>query len=269
MGYERWVRIEAETLEGLEAKLEASLSALAAHAAGEAGRVRVLIYSPAADGWWRANGSGYTRDVADAGEFDITDAMNRIGSGRDWRSGQTPRDTPADCIVPASFRNKPTPSAVPPPVVKPDLTTPAAVPGGDEDALLDRVWDRAKNDLSGSKHQDCYLFARRVLTARDAAIRAECEGELAALRADNAALYSAKAKLIDTVTELEAKLAASGKGVDRELLIRETAIRLLACQVGYEGMEGMDVEDRVGCAMEVASALADCLIAAAREAKGT
>jgi hypothetical protein len=64
--------------------------------------------------------------------------------------------------------------------------------------------------------------------------------------------------------------ARQGEGNgQRDLLIRETALRLIACQVQYEGMEGMDVENRVGCAMEVATALADKLAALASSgAKG-
>ena len=67
--------------------------------------MKVLIYSHAAKGWWRENGHGYTDDIRLAGEFDVADALSRIGSGFDWRCGQKAKQTPADSIVPVTRKH--------------------------------------------------------------------------------------------------------------------------------------------------------------------
>lgn len=221
--------------------LVAVTEAEAARLGGEAGEV--LIYSHAVGAWWAANGAGYTNDPARAGTFDIADAMARIGSGRNWRSGQEPRNTPADSIVPVRFRT-------PTPVVKEPLTTeptPTVPPpgygaaGGEAEPTPPATVDGAEafaDQLHGKAINSPYWVscAIELITTRDAAVRADerakCQKELDEARAEIARLHAACGALQDLYREQRdkiEKLEAVGAGVDKELL--ETARAIYAAKV--------------------------------------
>jgi hypothetical protein len=56
---------------------------------------RYLIYSYEHDAWWRPNRMGYTRNIGEAGVYDLSDAARIVAHANRYR----PKDSPNEAVI--------------------------------------------------------------------------------------------------------------------------------------------------------------------------